>query len=406
MKPTRKLLPLLLAAFAAVAITAGLWTLSRPDPAVVFRDSLEHLEQGNQAAVLEGIKTLEAHAGFESHVALLRGGYQLRRGHPGDAMRSFDELEPVGELRKPALELTGECLFLLDQLPLAAAQFQELLKDNPRSADAHRWLGQIFYNLGAFDTAVSHLQELIKLEPDNYLAHALIGHMAFDFEDFAVAVENYRKALSLKRPDAIPARVHQEVLRNLARSLIGQNNYPEALQVLDTAEPDHALVLALKADCHRGLGNAETARKLLNQALASDPNQRVAVLLQVDMAVDRKQTAAVVTPLQRILEIDPHDTACRYQLAQAWQRLGKPEKYKREMERHERSRKLKQELTQKNLQANSAPENAEVRDRLAEICDSLGKRELANMWRQAAAACRRLPQPQSQTLPRPTPASR
>jgi len=404
-KPTRNLL-LLLAAIAMVAAAAGVWAFSRPDPALVFRDSLKHLEQGNQGAVLEGIKTLEGHAGFESHVALLRGAYQLRRGHPDAAMRSFESVQPIGELRKPALELTGECLFLLDQLPLAAAQFQERLKDNPRSADAHRWLGQIFYNLGAFDTAVSHLQELVKLEPDNYLAHALIGHMAFDFEDFKVAVENYRKALSIKRPEAIPARLHQEVLRNLARSLIGQNNYPEALKLLDTAEPDHALVLALKADCHRGLGNAETARKLLDQALEIDPSQRVAVLLQVDLAVDRKQTAAVVEPLQRILKTDPHDTACRYQLAQAWQRLGETEKYKREMVRHERSRKLKQELTETNLQANRVPENAEVRDRLAEICEALGKRELAQMWRQAAAACRRLPQPQTQIKSRPTSVSR
>ena len=404
MKPTRKL-PLL-ATIALLLGAAGLWSLTQTDPAIVFRDSLKQLQQGNQDAVLEGIKILQDHDGYDSHVALLRGGYQLRRGHPDAAMQSFGAVRPDGELRQPALEMTGECLFLLDQLPLAAAQFQELLKDNPRSADAHRWLGQIFYNLGAFDTAISHLQELIELEPDNYLAHALIGHMAFDFEDFKVAVENYRKALSMERPDQTPSRVHQEVLRNLARSLIGQNNYPEALDVLESAEPDHALVLALKADCHRGLGHSARARQLLDQALKQDPNQRVAVLLQVDMAVDRKQTAAVVAPLQRILEVDPHDTACRYQLAQAWQRLGDPDKYKLEMERHERSSTLKQELTKTNLQANRAPGDAEVRDRLAEICESLGKLELAAMWRQAAAACRRLPQPLPPTQLRPTPAVR
>ena len=400
MNPTRNR-RLALAAIAVAGLGAVGWFLSGTDPDQVFRDSLRQLEQGDQDAVLRGIKTLESHPGFESHVALLRGGYQLQRGHPADAMRSFEAIEPVGELRQPALEMTGECLFLLDQLPLAASQFQELLKDNPRSADAHRWLGQIFYNLGAFDTAVSHLRELIKFEPDNYLAHALLGHMAFDFEDFQVAVENYRKALGLARPDSIPERVHQEVLRNLARSLIGQNNYPEALKILDTAEPDHALVLALKADCHRGLGHGPTARKLLDQALERNPHERVAVLLQVDMAVDRQQTAAVVEPLQRILARDAHDTACRYQLAQAWQRLGQPDKYKREMARHEKSRKLKQELTARNLEANRAPDNAEVRDRLAEICEALDKHELARMWRQAAAACRRLPQPQR--LPKPVP---
>ena len=394
----RLLTPVILLLVAAGAFG---WFIMHEDPNRIFHDSLAELDQGNLAATLDGITALETHSGYESHVALLRGGYQLQRGHPADALRSLETIEPAGPLKEPALELIGESLFLLDQLPLAASQFQELLKDNPDSADAHRWLGQIFYNLGAFDTAVSHLQELIKLEPGNYLAHALIGHMAFDFEDFQVAVENYRKALTLQRPSTIPEGVHQEVLRNLARSLIGQNNYPAALETLAAAEPDHALVLALKADCHRGLGNEPLARQLLAQALKQDAHERVAVLLQVDMAVDEKQTAAIVGPLQNILTTDPHDTACRYQLAQAWQRLGEPDKYKREMERHDKSRQLKQELTEKNLQANRVPDDADVRDRLAELCEALGKHDLARMWKQAAAACRRLPQPRSTLKPVP-----
>lgn len=388
--------PRLLIAAAIVTASAAIgWLAVQNKPDDVFRHSLEQLQQGDHDAALQGIKILDNHPGFESHVALLRGAYQLRRGLAADAILSFEAVDPTGELRLPALELTGECLFLLDQLPLAASQFQEILKDDPHSANAHRWLGQIFYNLGAFDTAVSHLQELITIEPDNYLAHALVGHMAFDFEDFQIAIQHYQKAQKLFRPDSIPDPVHQEVLRNLARSFIGQNKYPEALATLVTADPDHALVLALKADCHRGLGHDDIARQLLNQAIQMDPNERTAVLLQVDMALDSQQTAAIVKPLQRLLNKNPHDTACRYQLAQAWQRLGETNKYKQEMARHNASKELKRELTVTNLQANREPDNAAVRDRLAEICEALGKHDLARMWRQAAAACRRLPQTQS-----------
>ncbi len=386
---------LLIAAAIVITIAAVGWLAVQNNPDDVFRHSLEQLQQGDHDAALQGIKILDSHPGFESHAALLRGAYQLRRGLAADAILSFEAVDPTGELRLPALELTGECLFLLDQLPLAAAQFQEMLKDDPHSANAHRWLGQIFYNLGAFDTAISHLQKLITVEPDNYLAHALVGHMAFDFEDFKIAIQHYQKAEELFHPDSIPNPVHQEVLRNLARSFIGQNKYPEALETLETAQPDHALVLALKADCHRGLGHDDIARQLLDQAIQMDPNERTAVLLQVDMALDSQQTAAIVKPLQRLLNKDPHDTACRYQLAQAWQRLGQTNKYKQEMAKHKASEELKQELTETNLQANRTPDDAEVRDRLAEICETLGKHDLARMWRQAAAACRRLPQPQS-----------
>ena len=135
------------------------------------------------------------------------------------------------------------------------------------------------------------------------------------------------------------------------------------------------------------------------QTLRREMEKRVAILLQVDLAIDKQQTQAVIAPLQKLLTSDPHDTACRYQLAQAWQRLGQPEKYKREMERHKHSQALKQELTEKNLEASRSPDNADVRDRLAELCTELGKPELATMWRQAAAACRRLPQPENQSPP-------
>ncbi len=394
-----RLIPSVIATVVLLTVGATVVVITRPTPDALFEEGLQAVARGDVQQTLALIETLQRHRGYESHVALLRGAYQLRRGNPVAAMRSFEVVDPTGPLRQPALSYTGECLFSLEQLPLAAAQFQELLKDNPRSANAHRWLGQIFYNLGAFDTAVAHLQKLIELEPDNYLAHALIGHMAFDFEDFQVAVENYRKAIGIGPPDGTPENVQQEILRNLGRALIGQNNYPEALKILGTADPSHAQVLALKADCHRGLGNDEQARQLLDKALEADPLQRVAILLQVDLAIDKQQTQAVIAPLQKLLTSDPHDTACRYQLAQAWQRLGQPEKYKREMERHKHSQALKQELTEKNLEANRSPDNADVRDRLAELCTELGKPELATMWRQAAAACRRLPQPENQSPP-------
>lgn len=354
----------------------------------VFRQGLAAIETRDQATLLETIRVLQDRGGYESHVHLLRGAYLLRQDNAAAALQSFHSVVPEGELRRPALELTGECLFQLQQLPLAAAQYQELLRTDPASTDAHRWLGQIFYNLGAFQAAATHLQKLVELEPENYLAYALMGHMAFDFEDYQVSVENYRKALALERPGAIPEAIHQEVIQNLAQSLIGQNNYPAALETLKSADQDPALVLALQADCQRGLGKTDEARRLLDLALQRDPLQRKAVLLQVSMALDDQQTESAIAPLQRVLAQDPHDTACRYQLAQAWARLQQDEKYKQEIALHKESQRLKTLLTELNLEANRDPQDDQLRDRLADVCDKLGKQDLAVMWRQAAAACR------------------
>ena len=386
MSRTRCTAVVALAIFVAVATLVAL--SMRPRSGDIFRQGLAAIEAKDQAALLETIRILENRGGDKSHVHLLRGAYLLRQDKPAAALQSFHGVVPEGELRQPALELTGECLFQLQQLPLAAAQYQELLRNNPDSTAAHRWLGQIFYNLGAFQAAATHLQKLVELEPENYLAYALMGHMAFDFEDYQVSVENYRKALALERPASIPEAIHQEVIRNLAQSLIGQNNYPGALTTLKGADQDHALVLALQADCQRGLGKTDEARRLLKRALQRDPSQRKAVLLQVSMALDDQQTEAAIAPLQRVLEQDPHDTACRYQLAQAWARLQQDEKYKQEMALHKESQRLKTLLTELNLEANHDPQDDQLRDRLADVCEKLGKQDLAVMWRQAAAACR------------------
>ena len=46
-------------------------------------------------------------------------------------------------------------------------------------------------------------------------------------------------------------------------------------------------------------------------------------------------------------------------------------------------------ITALSREAMEKPWDADVRVRLAELCDRMGKPELAAMWRNAAAACRR-----------------
>ena len=360
-------------------------------PGRVFGNALEAIERRDRDGILAGINVLDGRDEYASHVKLLRAAYLLQENRPADAMQSLHGLNPEGDLREPALLLTGECLFHLKQLPLAARQFQQLLEDGGRPADAHRWLGQIFYNLGAFDIAFEHLRELVKIEKDNFLAYALMGHMAYDFEDYEVSVKNYKKALSLSATSAIRPAVRQEVLRNLAQSHIGQLAYRQALKVLAKSDRDDSLVLALEADCHRGLGDSNRASRLLSEALRQNPRDRKALLVTVTISLEAKRPEEAIGPLSQLLEDDPHDTAARFLLAQVYGKLDRTKDYQREIKLRDASNRLKNELTEKNLIANQNPRDAAVRNRLAEICRQLGKHDLAVMWQQAAEACRQAP---------------
>jgi Flp pilus assembly protein TadD len=64
------------------------------------------------------------------------------------------------------------------QTDAALVQFQEALRSQPDSAEAHNNLGAILARKGQLDIAIYHFQEAVRRKPDyadarNNLAHAL-----------------------------------------------------------------------------------------------------------------------------------------------------------------------------------------------------------------------------------------
>ena len=56
-------------------------------------------------------------------------------------------------------------------------------------------------------------------------------------------------------------------------------------------------------------------------------------------------------------------------------------------------------LTKLNIEAIRNPNDAAIRDSLAEICKKLGKQDLSIMWRRAAEACRQFGVRQQRSVP-------
>ncbi len=71
-----------------------------------------------------------------------------------------------------------------------------------------------------------------------------------------------------------------------------------------------------------------------------------------------------------------------------YQRLGRSKDHDREHALMIASQKLRNELNDLSDQAVEEPRNADVRDRIAAICDRLDKPDLAEIYRKAARECR------------------
>ena len=353
-------------------------------PNRLFEKGLEAAESGDFKTLASKIAALSKASGHEPKVHLLTGLSYLRRGAYRKALVEFGQSPPEGELRRPALLYTGECLLYVGALVEARNCLQALAVESPELPAPHRWLAAIHYDLGSMTEAVAQLEQLILLEPTDFSPHQLLGQIYADAEKFPEAIHHYRRALQLQPPRDRVA----ELSLALARANVGQRNYHDALATLDSLDAD-GTVLSLRAECLFNLGRIDDALAVLSRALNDTPQDRRALLLEARIALDRLDPEAALRPLQQALSSDPHDYAARYQLAQTYQRLGRLGEFEQELARMEESRRLSLPLTDLSQEANDLPNDPTTRERLAETCEQLGKLDLAKMWRKAAKALKR-----------------
>ena len=147
-------------------------------------------------------------------------------------------------------------------------------------------------------------------------------------------------------------------------------------------------LLALKADSLRGLGRAAEAQALLDDALQRHPTAAPLLHRRAQLHLDAGAAGPAAALLEKAVQIE-EDRRIRHLLAQAYERLNRPDDAERERRRVREIQDGEQELTKLNREANDRPWDAAVRRRLAEVCRKLGKKELATMWERSAAACER-----------------
>ena len=366
-----------------VACAFGIWfwySQNRPD--VVYSQAIADLEEGDLRRVSDAASRLERYPEYQRHAHLLRGCVLLHSGKAASALKEFSGTRPDGVLRFPVLQFTAQALYQTGQLAQAADLLILLANEDPSNAEAHRWLGAIYYDVGSQSEAVVELTEAARLRPLDHRPHRLLGLICTDESLFGLAIEHYRTALRLGKDIPQP-----DIQADLSIVLIQRNRFAEALEVLATAEPT-ATVWALRADCYDGLGKPDESRDAVEKSLLADPDNPKALRLYAAQQIADGSAQTAILPLQKVLQQDPHDTKARYQLAMAYLKLGQTEAGQREMDARDASTKLHEQFYAAAKQAAADPANVQIREQLASIATALGKREVAQRWSLAAKACR------------------
>jgi len=100
------------------------------------------------------------------------------------------------------------------QLDEAIAEFQEALKLNPDSVNAHGNLGIAYVKQGRYDEGIAEYKEAIRLDPDNADAHHNLGLAYRDLGQADEAIAEFETYLLL-RPDAPDRAAVEEWIEQL-----------------------------------------------------------------------------------------------------------------------------------------------------------------------------------------------
>jgi predicted Zn-dependent protease len=264
--------------------------------------------------------------------------------------------EVIGQARQlgyPEIECQRE-LFLNEAViefrPLIADALIEFLNDKPDDEEVLQALAEGYARLHNWTQADRYLTLLIEQHPekvDAWLERGQVRRAAKTLErdqNHDEAAADFREVIR-RVPDHFWARLGlAECLLSDARIAAAKRELLLCRQ-LNPAHPEPLIGLAICAAEEQDL---QQAQALLAQALNLEPNSLIALSMQGDFCLRRKQYPDAIRFYQKLLSLDPANKAVHLNLAQAFRHMGRLEDAKNE-------EALFQQLQQLKGKRSSAP---------------------------------------------------
>ncbi|HEY7308426.1 MAG TPA: tetratricopeptide repeat protein [Gemmataceae bacterium] len=181
-------------------------------------------------------------------------------------------------------------------------------------------LGRGYVATYRLSAAMHCVNRLLEREPDNVLALLLRASLWKAVGNHAKAEDDYRQAVEAQ-PEHRRARVQ------LGEILLFNKRAEEALPHFEYLRQrpggDAPEVLLGLARCRRQLGDAESARQLLDELLVGHPHEGFALVERGKIALETESATTAETWLRQAIADYPYDAQAKYLLAQALRKQGK-----------------------------------------------------------------------------------
>jgi len=169
------------------------------------------------------------------------------------------------------------------------AYFQQEVVNNPKSAQAHCYLGISYIKEKNFDKAREELEEAVKIDPNYALAHAYLGWIYAEKHDYEMADESLKKAKQIDPQLSITYEIIGYVEKQ-------RGNYDNAIQQLQEAQKKNyrESTNASMAELYFAKGDLETAKSTLQKTLDKNPlDYKALTSLGAIYVIEKKYNIAI-----------------------------------------------------------------------------------------------------------------
>ncbi|MEJ7592328.1 MAG: tetratricopeptide repeat protein [Planctomycetaceae bacterium] len=327
-------------------------------------------------ALLDGGK--EA-CGGEEELALVHAAVELQREKFDNSLQQIAKVNPNGRFRATALWIAGESLYRKGDLGAALPLLTVLVGETPSHLRGRKCLAALYFDLGAMDYAKRELKQVCEMEKSDYRPYLMLGQICADYEEFAEAISHFMQALKICPTETL----RLEIEGSLALAMCGDRQYQQLLDRSDFSD-DEPTIQTCTAEAFWSTGQTQKARRIIDDVLTRHPDLPRTLLLSARLDAGNGKPESAISQLERVLRHDPHNVAARFQLALVSRQIGNESAFEENLRLKEDSQILVDRLLKLSHDVVDKIAPQSVYSEISNVCELLGKKELAERWRQVA----------------------
>jgi predicted O-linked N-acetylglucosamine transferase (SPINDLY family) len=241
------------------------------------------------------------------------------QGRFAEAERLFEELLRLEPSHAPSLTMLGAIALQSRRTERGIALIGKALENDPKSPQAHFYLGNGRKDLGRLSEAIASFDKAIQLKPDFADAHYARGTTLYLMRRSEAAVASFDKAIAL-RPDFTIAHNNRGIaLADLKRFRDAVGSFNKAIAL----RPDYAQAYGNRGVALNELGEFNQALESFDRAIAlapdfAEPFNNRGVSLNKLSRVDE-----ALASFERAIALNPRNPQAFYNMGNALRESGR-----------------------------------------------------------------------------------